>query len=101
MVVSVIAAILAAVCIPVYTGYVNSQKQTVVDNLAQTAATAANILTRRAGPGFVLECATTADCIGLLKIYVSDPSKYLIVVKDGSAKVTDASNTDIYKSVPY
>lgn len=49
VVVSVIVAILAAVAIPIYTGYIRDAQQTTVKNLAETAAAAANAYLRRTG----------------------------------------------------
>jgi prepilin-type N-terminal cleavage/methylation domain-containing protein len=49
VVAAVIMAILAAVAVPIYTGYVRDQQQTTVDNLAETAAAAANAYFRRTG----------------------------------------------------
>ena len=49
IVVSAIMAILAAVAIPMYAGFIRDQQQTTVDNLAETAAAAANAHFRRTG----------------------------------------------------
>jgi prepilin-type N-terminal cleavage/methylation domain-containing protein len=95
LVVAVIVAILAAVAIPVYTGYVTSQKQSVVTNLAQTASMAAGIYVRRTGAS----PATAAD----LKLFY-DATKYTITV-DGGARtitVTDLSDpTNIHNSASF
>ena len=42
IVVAVIIAVLAAIAIPVYNGFVRDARQDAVNNLAQTAAAAAN-----------------------------------------------------------
>ncbi|MBN2036996.1 MAG: prepilin-type N-terminal cleavage/methylation domain-containing protein [Chitinispirillaceae bacterium] len=49
IVVAAIMAILAAVAIPMYVGYIHDQRQTTVNNLAETAAAAANAFLRRTG----------------------------------------------------
>jgi prepilin-type N-terminal cleavage/methylation domain-containing protein len=49
IVTSVIMVILAAVAIPIYTGYIKDQQQSTVNNLAETAAAAANAYLRRTG----------------------------------------------------
>ena len=49
IVVAAIVAILAAVAIPMYMGFIHDQQQTTVDNLAETAAAAANAYFRRTG----------------------------------------------------
>lgn len=49
IVVSIIVAVLAAVAIPMYSGYIRSTKQAAVDQLAQTAAAAANNFYRKTG----------------------------------------------------
>jgi|WetSurMetagenome_2_1015567.scaffolds.fasta_scaffold484156_2 prepilin-type N-terminal cleavage/methylation domain-containing protein len=56
LVVAAIVAVLAAVSIPMYIGYVNNQRQTTVNNLAETAAAAANAYVRRTG-----QCPTVAQ----------------------------------------
>jgi prepilin-type N-terminal cleavage/methylation domain-containing protein len=47
IVTAAIMAILAAVAIPMYAGYINDQRKTTVTNLAETAAAAANSYFRR------------------------------------------------------
>ena len=47
IVVSVIIAVLAAIAIPIYNGYLNDARQNSVDNLAETAAAAANTYVRK------------------------------------------------------
>src|SRR3954462_5810783 len=49
LVVSVIVGILSAVAIPMYTGYVKSQRRTAASAVAQTAAVSAASLYRRTG----------------------------------------------------
>ncbi|HKP98560.1 MAG TPA: prepilin-type N-terminal cleavage/methylation domain-containing protein [Fibrobacteria bacterium] len=49
LVVSVIVAILAAVAVPIYNGYIKNQKRQAALALAQTAAITAASITRRTG----------------------------------------------------
>jgi prepilin-type N-terminal cleavage/methylation domain-containing protein len=49
MVVGVIVAVLAAVAIPAYNGYVRNQRQAMVASLAQTASVSASAYYRRNG----------------------------------------------------
>src|SRR4051812_36522019 len=83
LVVSVIVAILAAVAIPIYTGYITSQRQSVVKNLAQTAAVAANVYYRRSGE----DPTPTSQ----LNIFLPDSSKFTIVPSGRYMVVTDVS----------
>jgi prepilin-type N-terminal cleavage/methylation domain-containing protein len=78
IVVSVIIAVLAAVAIPVYSGYLNTTKQDAVDNLAQTAAAAGNSFFRRTGNN-----PTVTD----LNLFY-DQTKYTITVTNPNIIVT-------------
>jgi type IV pilus assembly protein PilA len=49
IIVAVLIAVLAAVAIPIYSGYVRDARQDRVNNLAQTAAAAANAYVRKTG----------------------------------------------------
>lgn len=49
IVVAIIILILASVAIPIYNGFVNDARQDAVDNLAETAAAAANTFVRKRG----------------------------------------------------
>jgi type IV pilus assembly protein PilA len=49
IVVAVIMGILAAISVPMYAGFIRDQQQSTVDNLAETAAAAANAYLRRTG----------------------------------------------------
>jgi prepilin-type N-terminal cleavage/methylation domain-containing protein len=64
IVTAVIVGILAAAAIPVYTGYLNTQRKDTLRNIAQMTAASANIYSRRtnASPN----CANTAACVTLL-----------------------------------
>lgn len=49
IVVAVIILVLASVAIPIFSGFVNDARQNTVDNLAETAAAAANTFVRKRG----------------------------------------------------
>lgn len=93
IVVSVIVAVLAAVAIPVYISYVNSTRQASVDQLAQTAAAAANGYFRKTGADPVLSN---------LNLFF-DPDKYDIIpnAAAGTITVTMKGYTGFNKVVPY
>jgi prepilin-type N-terminal cleavage/methylation domain-containing protein len=95
LVVSVLMAILAAVAIPMYSGYVNSQRIQNVKNLAQTAAVSANSLNRK---GVV----PTAELVKAT-MYLPDPNAYTVAVDNGAktVTVTDAAHNSITATSPY
>jgi prepilin-type N-terminal cleavage/methylation domain-containing protein len=86
LVVSTIIAILAAVAIPVYTGYVRSQRQAVVENLAQTAAVAANAWYRR---------HNTDPTIADLNLFMPVEGKFHIFIEGANIIVRDTSASPI------
>jgi prepilin-type N-terminal cleavage/methylation domain-containing protein len=92
LVVALIVAALAAVSIPVYSGYIRTQKIEVVSGLAQTASVAANIYFRRTGAG-----PTTAVQLNLFY----DAAKFDIVFADPQVTVTDKSDVTITKTINY
>jgi prepilin-type N-terminal cleavage/methylation domain-containing protein len=94
LVVCVIVAILAAVSIPVYIGYVNNQKQVTVNNLAETAAASANSILRKTGAAPTL--------VSQLNLYYN-ATKYTVTINTApnSVTVTDASKTTITSTVNY
>lgn len=98
LVVSVIAAVLAAVAVPVYTGYINSQREEVARNIAQSAAAAANIYTRRTGAE--VDCAHP-DCVDLLNIFLSNPDQFEIAIAGRTVTVTDVINAGIVQTSAY
>lgn len=49
VVVAVIVLVLAGIAIPIYNGFVNDARQGTVNNLAETAAAAANTFVRKTG----------------------------------------------------
>jgi prepilin-type N-terminal cleavage/methylation domain-containing protein len=87
--VAVIIGILSAVAIPMYTGMVKSQRKEVAKNICQSTAVSANIYYRRYGTGPI--CATTADCVPLLGIFLPDSSKYILSISAESVTVQDVS----------
>jgi prepilin-type N-terminal cleavage/methylation domain-containing protein len=87
--VAAIIAVLSAVAIPVYTGMVKSQRKEVAKNICQSTAVSANIYFRRYGAGPV--CATTADCVALLGIFLTDSAKYSLSITSDSVLVRDVT----------
>lgn len=94
IVTAVIIAILAAVAIPMYRGYVLGQRQATVDNLAQTAGAAANSYWRRTGtvPG-----NTDFNPSNTLGLYYSNNATtgYSITISSNTITVKDQTNTSI------
>lgn len=92
VVVSAIVAILASVAIPVYTGYLTSQRQSAVDNLASTAAIAANSYLRR---------YNQIPTVAKLGLFLPVPGKYQITISsaDTTVIVKDASDLSIADTV--
>lgn len=82
LVVSVIVAILAAVAIPIYTGYVDGQRRTVVKALAETGAVSANIFYRRHG---------RAPTLAELNLFLSDPNRFSITINSSRVIVNDTT----------
>jgi prepilin-type N-terminal cleavage/methylation domain-containing protein len=86
LVVAVIAAALAAVAIPIYSGMVKNQRRDATRNIAQTAAMSANVYTRRIGTAPI--CASTTTCSTLLGLFIPDPTKYSITIQAAPNFVT-------------
>jgi type IV pilus assembly protein PilE len=99
LVVCVIVAILAAVAIPRYIGYVNSQKQTAVDNLAESAAAAANAEWRRTGANLTDNANVTPKTTPL-NLYFNAAS-YTVAISGANITVTDKLNTSFTKTLTY
>lgn len=91
LVVGAIVAIMAAVAIPVYTGYVRNQRQEMVENLAQAAAVAANAYHRR---------HNNEPDSARLGLFLPDPTKYFVSVDPDEHTVTvrDATDPDNIRS---
>jgi len=87
IVTAVIVGILAAASIPVYTGFLNSQRIDTLKNIAQMTAASANIYSRRTNSAPT--CANTAACVTLLGIFVSDPAQFNIQISGNTVTVTD------------
>jgi prepilin-type N-terminal cleavage/methylation domain-containing protein len=96
IVAAVIVAVLAAVAIPMYRGYVLGQRQATVDNLAQTAGAAANAYWRRTGIPLTNDAFLPGNS-GKLNLYYSTTS-YSITVSGNAINVKDLSNTSIYNN---
>lgn len=94
IVVAVIVMILSAVAIPMYGSYITSARQSVVDNLAETAATAANNVWRRMkqadGDVDDADVQTMVD-EGTLRIHF-DNEKHRITVNNGEICVEDINH---------
>ncbi len=91
VVVSLIVAILAAVAIPLYNGYVQDTRQGVVDNLAQTAAAAANAYWRKTG---------AVPTLGQLKLFY-DEDTYDIAIGTTDITVTHKTRSGLTSTVPF
>lgn len=90
VVVSVIVAILAAVAIPVYLGFQNDARQNAVEQLAQTAAAAADGYCRKTGAA----PKTLAD----LNLFdVSD--KYTVTIDSPKVHVEMIGHSNNFKDV--
>jgi type IV pilus assembly protein PilE len=81
IVTSVIVAILAAVAIPSYLGYMHSAQQNAVDNLSATAASAANAYYRKTGT------ALTTGTVSNLGLFY-DATKFIITISGNAVVVT-------------
>ena len=92
VVTAVIIAILAIVAIPLYQGYVQDTRQSTVDNLAQTAAAAANAFWRKTGEDPVDEDA--------LNVF-HDATRYSITINGNTIEVSDLRFTDITAEVDF
>lgn len=89
MVTAVIVAILAAAAVPLYTGYVTSQRTATLKSIAQMAAASASIYNRRTN--VAPNCANTAACVPMLGIFISSPAQYQVVV-NGTTRVVTVSD---------
>ena len=98
LVVSVIVAILAAVAVPVYSGYIKTQREEVTKNIAQSTAAAAAIYSRR---GNDPTCNSTPACVAKLRIFLTAPNQYKIVVDAALVTVEDLEHNGIVQSVSY
>jgi prepilin-type N-terminal cleavage/methylation domain-containing protein len=93
IVVAVIMGILAATAIPLYTGYVNSQRIETLKGIAQMTAASANIYSRKTN--LAPTCGSTAACVTLLGIFVSDPAGFDIQIVGNAVTVGDLYHTGV------
>jgi prepilin-type N-terminal cleavage/methylation domain-containing protein len=93
IVVAVIVAILAAVAIPFYINYINNTRQETVDNLAQTAAAAANDYFRKTG-------SSPTDPVNDLNLFY-DKAKYTVAIGGTDISVTMIKYPGFTKTVTY
>ena len=94
IVVAAIIAVLAAIAIPIYNGYIHDARQDSVDNLAETAAAAANTYVRKRGEA-------TLD-VNVLNLHY-DQAKYSVSISttNDEVTVTDLNDNTIKKVVKY
>lgn len=88
LVVSIIVAILAAVAIPMYTGYIKNQKRQSALALAQTAAITASSIKRRTGAAPTsaeLNAALVLPNAAQYTVEVSDDNTYIRVTEHSNA----------------
>jgi prepilin-type N-terminal cleavage/methylation domain-containing protein len=88
MVVAVIMSILAAVSIPIYSGYVTSQRQQVAKSMAQTAAVTANSIYRRSGAGH----PTNTELNNAL--FLPNPAQFTITMDAANSNVNVVENSN-------
>jgi prepilin-type N-terminal cleavage/methylation domain-containing protein len=93
IVVGVIIVILAAIAIPLYSGFLRDARQNTVDNLAQTAAAAANAYYRKTGD-------QNPPALTNLSLFY-DSSEYLITVGASDITVRNKNHSAATKTVPY
>jgi prepilin-type N-terminal cleavage/methylation domain-containing protein len=99
LVVCVIVAILAAVGIPMYSGYVTNQRYQTVNNLAETAAASANAYLRRTGS--VVTAGKVSPNTAPLYLYFNASKFNVTAQSDTSIKVTDSTKTSITSTAFY
>jgi prepilin-type N-terminal cleavage/methylation domain-containing protein len=91
IVVAVIVAVLAAVAIPLYMGYLDSTRQQSVDQLAQAASAAAD--------GYFRKTGADPSLPDLNLKY--DNAQFTVSVGAGSVTVTLSGHAGFTKTVPY
>ncbi|MBN1576483.1 MAG: prepilin-type N-terminal cleavage/methylation domain-containing protein [Chitinispirillaceae bacterium] len=77
----VIIAIVAIAAVVMYGGFVKETRRQTVENLAETAAAAANAYIRRTGSDEGLDSAK-------LKIYFSNPDDFTVTIAKGDSTIT-------------
>jgi len=93
LVTSVIVAILAAIAVPLYSGFLSQQRQSAVKSLAETAAIQANGLDRKG-------IAFTADELKA-KLFLPEPEAYTFSISGNDVTVTDAEHHEATATVCY
>jgi prepilin-type N-terminal cleavage/methylation domain-containing protein len=91
IVVAAIVAILAAVAIPVYSGFLHDSRQRAVDELAQSAAAAAD--------GYFRKTATAPDLTDLNLFY--DQGKFTVSVDATNVTIQMIGHAEHTKTVRY
>ncbi len=81
IVIAAIIAVLAAITIPSYLNYVNSQRQQLVDDLAKTGAAAANSVFRRTG---------TTPTVADLNLFLPNSTQFKVQVNSTTVTVIDS-----------
>jgi prepilin-type N-terminal cleavage/methylation domain-containing protein len=79
VVVAVILGVLAITATLLYTGYINNARQDTVDNLAQTAAAAANSYFRK---------TNLPPDSASLNLFLPSPGKYTVTINHGASPRT-------------
>jgi prepilin-type N-terminal cleavage/methylation domain-containing protein len=100
IVVAVIVGILSLIGIQLYTGYITDAKQDTVENLAQTAATAANAYWRKTGSS---PSTTAATFVTQTNLYL-DLAKYTLTHVGGATKtvtIADINDASITSTANY
>ena len=80
VVTGVLVAIVATAAAVMYSGFINENRQQTVDNLAETAATAANAYVRRTGSDDGLDASKL--------LYLPNPDDYTVTISTGDNTVT-------------
>ena len=91
IVVAAIIAILAAIAIPIYSGFMHDSRQRAVDELAQSAAAAAD--------GYFRKTNATPELTDLNLFY--DQSKFSVSVDATDVTVTMIGHSENTKTVAY
>ncbi len=106
LVVGSIVAILAVGAIPLYTGFIHSQREDLAKNIARSTAAAARIFERRTGAPPICGAGHDLTCISLLNIFLPDPAQYSIDIDvterlTRKVTVTDLEHNDIVQTAIY
>jgi prepilin-type N-terminal cleavage/methylation domain-containing protein len=101
LITAAIVAILAAVAVPMYLSYVEAQRRSSVESLAQTAAVSANALYRRGAMAGRPQDTIAVWIKGTM--FLPNPSAYNLTIDTTLRRVIvqDAGNTSIADTVNY